>query len=89
MRQRMVGLAGVDEATRLRLLLREFMLYSAEHPELARFMMHEGATTGPRLQWLYEKHTKRLVEPILAGIASAQERGLAVEGRAASSIRAR
>jgi AcrR family transcriptional regulator len=79
-RGRTEGLEGVDEATRLRLLLREFILFSAEHPEIARFMMHEGACPGPRLRWLYERHTGRFMEQLLERIEWAQEQGLATEG---------
>jgi TetR/AcrR family transcriptional regulator len=77
---RLAGLEGVDPATQLRLLLREFILYSAEHPEIARFMMHESGRPGPRFTWLYERHTKFLIERLIEGFELAQERGLAAQG---------
>jgi TetR/AcrR family transcriptional regulator len=77
---RLEGLEGVDEATQLRLLLREFILFSAEHPEIARFMMHEGARAGPRLSWLYQRHTGPFVATMLDRIEWAQRNGLAGEG---------
>ena len=77
---RMAGLAGVDEATRTRLLLREVILFSAEHPEIARFMMHESARPGPRLTWLYERHSRYMFETLTERIAWAQQNGLAPEG---------
>ena len=80
LRSRMAGLEGVDPPTRLRLLLREFILFSAEHPEIARFMMHESALPGVRFTWLYERHTKHLLQQLREGFELAQERGLAAEG---------
>lgn len=80
LRARMEGLEGVDEATRFRLLLREFILFSAEHPEVARFMMHESARPGPRLLWLYERHTGPFFRLLLERIEWAQQQGLATEG---------
>jgi TetR/AcrR family transcriptional regulator len=77
---RTAGLEGVDSATRLRLLLREFILYSAENPEIARFMMQESGRPGPRFTWLYERHSKHLLQQLLEGFELAQARGLAPEG---------
>jgi hypothetical protein len=76
----MSGLDGVDEATRIRLLLREIILFSAEHTEIARFMMHESAKPGPRLTWLYERHSRRMFETLIERIEWAQAHGLAAEG---------
>ena len=58
---RLVGLEGVDEITKSRLLVREFLEFSSQHPELARFMSQEGAVSSERLNWLYEQHTKELL----------------------------
>jgi TetR/AcrR family transcriptional regulator len=80
LRERLAGLEGVDEATQLRLLLREFILFSAEHPEIARFMMHESARPGIRLSWLYERHTKAFFEMLVERFEWAQTQGLATEG---------
>ena len=74
------GLEGVSEPERLRLLAREYLYWSAEHPEVARFMMHEGATRGPRLTWLVEHHVGPLFERIRSGIAAAQAAGVAPSG---------
>jgi TetR/AcrR family transcriptional regulator len=77
---RLHGLEGVEEATRARLLLREYIRFSADHPEVARFMMHEGARRGPRLAWLVERHLRPLFEAAQRLIAEAQARGLAPAG---------
>jgi TetR/AcrR family transcriptional regulator len=80
MGSRLEGLKGVDRATRVRLLLREFMLFSAETPEVSRLMMHEGAHSSPRLAWLYERHIRAFTELMLERIEWAQRKGLAPEG---------
>ena len=67
-------------------MLREFILYSAEHPEIARFMMHESGTPGPRFTWLYERHTKRLLELLIEGFEFAQSRGIAAQGEPAHLV---
>lgn len=81
--ERVAGLEGVEEAIQMRLLLREFILFSAAHPEIARFMMHESARPGPRLTWLYERHTRRFFATLLERIEQAQRDGLAAEGEPA------
>src|SRR5512134_2375734 len=50
--KRLEGLEGVDRPTQLRLILREFVRFSAARPELHRFMIQEGYTASPRLAWL-------------------------------------
>ncbi len=49
-----------DPRSRLRATLRRFVRFSAAHPELHRFMVHEGSHDGPRLHWLVEKHIRPL-----------------------------
>ena len=75
--KRAEGLDGVDGPVRIRLLIREFLVFTSECPALARFMMHEGARPGPRLTWLYERHTKRLFDLARTGFTTAQEEGIA------------
>jgi len=73
--ERMRGLEGVADDDRTRLMLREYIHYAAEHPEIARFMAHEGARTGPRLSWLIERHVRPIFESMQQGIREAQARG--------------
>jgi AcrR family transcriptional regulator len=77
---RLHGLEGVDDATTDRLLVREFLGFGAEHPELARFMMHEGAQRGPRLRWLVERHTRPLFALMRKRIVAAQSANRTVPG---------
>lgn len=79
-RARMRGLDGVDDATVTRLLARELVRFGAEHPELGRFMMHEGGRPGPRLAWLVKRHVKPLFDGIRERLTVAQAHGLAPPG---------
>lgn len=80
-RRRLEGLEGVDQRTRLRLLLRDFVRFQAAHPELHRFMIQEGIARSPRLAWLIEKHSRPVYEFVRELIAGAQREGFAPLGR--------
>ena len=69
---RLAGLAGVDAATTMRILVRDYLEYCAGHPQLARFMMHEGGRLTPRLSWLFEKHVRGLVQTLQERISAAR-----------------
>ena len=56
--RRLDGLDGVDRATQMRLVLRDFVRFSAERPELHRFMMQVAFARSDRLAWLVEKHVR-------------------------------
>ena len=71
---RLVGLQGVDAVTTARLVLKEFVRFAADHPELHRFMLQEGTGPSERLEWLVARHVApmgSLVEGLLQGIESA------------------
>jgi len=74
------GLEGVDEPTRARLLIKEYFRFIADHPEVNRFMMHEGARRGPRLAWLVKRHVQPLFAGLRRRIADAQAQGFAPAG---------
>jgi AcrR family transcriptional regulator len=78
--KRVAGLEGVDLPTRLRLLLREFVRFSAAHPELHRFMIQEGFAKGPRLSWLVEVHIRPMYEFVRSMFAAAQRDGMVPVG---------
>ena len=59
---REVGLRGVDELTVARLLVREFIYFSAARPQLHRVITQECKTDGPRMDWLVERHIRPLYE---------------------------
>jgi AcrR family transcriptional regulator len=69
------GLRGVDEATVARLLVREFVYFSASHPQLHRIITQECKTDGPRMDWLVERHIRPLYESTTALFARLVEQG--------------
>lgn len=59
---RAVGLRGVDEVTVAKLLIREFVVFSALHPQLHRIITQECKSDGPRMDWLVERHVRPFYE---------------------------
>jgi AcrR family transcriptional regulator len=59
-RERAFGLRGVDELTVARLMVREFILFSAARPQLHRLITQECKTDGPRMEWMVERHIRPL-----------------------------
>ena len=70
------GLRGVDELTTARLLVREFVIFSAHHPQVHRIITQECKTDGPRMDWLVERHIRPLYEATSARFARLVEQGL-------------
>ena len=59
---RFEGLRGVDDITRAELMIREFISFSAAHPQLHRIITQESKTDGERVDWLVERHVRPLYE---------------------------
>ena len=59
---RAAGLRGVDDTTSAKLLVREFVTFSARHPQLHRIIMQESKADGPRLDHLVERHVRPIYE---------------------------
>lgn len=78
--ERIDGLAGVDDGTLVRLLVRDFVEYSAEVPELARLVIHEGDRDGPRLSWLVERHIRPQFERVVGALARGQQASVVADG---------
>jgi TetR/AcrR family transcriptional regulator len=70
------GLRGVDELTVMRLLVREFIFFSAEHPQVHRIITQECKIDGPRMDWLVERHIRPLYEATTQRLAGLVEQGL-------------
>lgn len=68
------ALRDVDPVARLRASMKRFARFVARHPELHRFMTHEGSHDGPRLRWLVERHILPLFEQSVAAIREALPR---------------
>lgn len=52
------GLRGVDEMTVAKLLVREFIYFSASHPQLHRIITQECKKDGARMDWLVDRHVR-------------------------------
>lgn len=75
-RGRHQGLRGVDEATSARLMIREFVWFSAHHPQLHRIITQECKADGPRTEYLVERHIRPLYEGTVALLRQLIDRGV-------------
>lgn len=73
---RLAGLRGVDDVTTAKLLVREFIVFSARHPQLHRIIMQESKSDGPRMDYLVDTHVRPIYERTTALLASLAERGV-------------
>lgn len=64
--KRAEGLRGVDELTTAKLLIREFVSFCAQFPQLHRIITQECKTDGPRMDWLVERHVRPRYEETTA-----------------------
>jgi AcrR family transcriptional regulator len=62
MAARSAGLRGVDDLTAIKLRVREFITFSARHPQLHRILTQECKADGPRMDWLVEHHIRPLYD---------------------------
>ena len=60
------GLRGVDDETVAKLVVADFVRFSADHPQLHRIIMQECKSEGNRLAWLVEQHIRPLYEGAVA-----------------------
>jgi TetR/AcrR family transcriptional regulator len=56
------GLRGIDELTRAKLRVREFVTFSARNPQLHRIITQESKADGARMDYLVERHVRPLYE---------------------------
>lgn len=75
LRDRLYGLRGVDELTQAKLLVREFVTFSARHPELHRIIMQESKADSPRAEYLVERHVRPMYDRTTALFAELVRRG--------------
>jgi AcrR family transcriptional regulator len=73
MADRVNGLRGVQDETLAKLVVADFVRFSAAHPQLHRIIMQECKSEGDRLAWLVAQHIRplymaavALLEPLLA-----------------------
>lgn len=79
-RRRYQGLNGVDQPILLRLMLREFILFSARVPQLHRFMVQANEGGEKRLEWLIQNHLAPGISMDLMLLQKAQEEGMLRSG---------
>lgn len=60
------GLRGVDALTMAKLLIREFIYFSATHPQLHRIITQECKNDGARMDWMVERHIRPRYEQAAA-----------------------
>lgn len=66
MTARTTGLRGVDAITSAKLMVREFITFSARHPQLHRIITQESKLDGPRMDYLVDHHIRPLYEQTVA-----------------------
>jgi AcrR family transcriptional regulator len=72
---RLDGLQGVDEVTTAKLVVRDFIAFSAANPQLHRIITQESKADGGRMDWLVETHVRPLYEVATGLFARLAEQG--------------
>jgi TetR/AcrR family transcriptional regulator len=72
---RLAGLRGVDELSTAKLVVREFIYFSAAHPQLHRIITQECKVDGSRIDWLVDRHIRPIYETTVALFSRLVERG--------------
>lgn len=73
------GPAGDDvlaSDARTREMIRRYVRFVGQRPELVRLVHDEGKRRGPRMRWLVDRHTRPLYERVRLMLSDAQSRGL-------------
>lgn len=65
MNDRLAGLRGVDVLTTARLVVREFVAFSARNPQLHRIILQESTADGPRMDYLV-RHVRPIYDATVA-----------------------
>lgn len=68
--------AALDPPDALAAMLRHFVLFNAQRPQLSRLMLKETAAGSERLTWIVNHHLRPSFEAALSLIRAAQGRGL-------------
>jgi TetR/AcrR family transcriptional regulator len=83
--ERIRGLRGVDEVTTAKLLVREFVTFSARNPQLHRIITQESKADSSRMDYLVDRHVRPIYERTVAMFDSLRALG-AVPDIASSSL---
>ncbi len=72
---RLEGLRGVDELSIAKLIVREFIYFSAAHPQLHRIITQQCKVDDARMDWLVDHHIRPIYEMTVALFSRLVERG--------------
>jgi TetR/AcrR family transcriptional regulator len=73
--ERTTGLRGVDNVTSAKLLVREFITFSARNPQLHRIITQESKADGARMDYLVDRHVRPIYERTIALFESLAREG--------------
>jgi TetR/AcrR family transcriptional regulator len=82
LKARLQALRGVDKITTLRLIMEDFIRFSAANPKFHRLMDHEAGNGGERMNWLVDEFVKEFFKVLVPLIEAAQKDGGFVAGDA-------
>jgi AcrR family transcriptional regulator len=69
------GLARLDARQAFAVVLRQFVHFNAEHPELTRLMIKEATAHTKRLEWVVNTHIRPTFDAVLSLVRGVQQRG--------------
>ena len=73
--ERSNGLRGVDDVTSAKIVVREFVTFSARNPQLHRIITQESKADGPRMDYLVDRHVRPIYERTTALFEHLASRG--------------
>jgi TetR/AcrR family transcriptional regulator len=82
LKSRLLALRGVDTVTTLRLIMEDFIRFSATNPKFHRLMDYEAGNGGESMDWLAEEFVKEFFGLLVPLIRAAQKDGGFVAGDA-------
>jgi TetR/AcrR family transcriptional regulator len=82
LKSRLQALRGVDTVTTLRLIMDDFIRFSAANPKFHRLMDYEAGNGGERMNWLADEFVQEFFDLLVPLIRAAQKDGGFVEGDA-------
>jgi AcrR family transcriptional regulator len=65
---RLAALESEEPRERVREGIREYVRFTAAHPELFRLMVEEGKSAEERMQWLVDTHLQPLYDGLVEGL---------------------
>jgi hypothetical protein len=68
---------ATDVAAAFAEMIRRFVRFAAEHPELNQIMVHEATAESARLRWITERHVKPLYDTVRRLWRRLREAGIA------------